>query len=48
MNFQVQMVDINNNLIDPVFGGIVYISITMTLIRLKKYDNDYVKMADNR
>jgi hypothetical protein len=48
MNFQVQMVDINNNLIDPAFGGIVYISITMTLIRLKKYDNDYVKMADNR
>jgi hypothetical protein len=49
MNFQVQMVDTNNSLIDPVFGGIVYISITMTLIRLNKYRHqDSVKMADNR
>ena len=54
MNFQVQMLNTANQLVDPVFpvgGGAntgVFFSLTMTLIRLKKYDNDYVKMADNR
>jgi len=56
MYFQLQMLDTANQLVDPVFpigvgGGTntgVFISLTMTLIRLKKYDNDYVKMADNR
>lgn len=48
MNFQVQMLNVNNQLVDPVLAGTVYLSITFTLIRLKKYDNDYVKLADNR
>jgi hypothetical protein len=48
MNFQVQMLNVQNQLVDPVFTGTVFISVTMTLIRLKKYDNDYVKLADNR
>lgn len=48
MNFQVQMLNVQNQLVDPVFAGTVFISVTMTLIRLKKYDNDYVKLADNR
>ena len=48
INFQVQMLNVNNQLVDPTFIGTVYIAITFTLIRLKKYDNDYVKLADNR
>ena len=48
MNFQVQMVNTQNQLVDPTFTGTVYLSITMTLIRLKNYNNDYVKLADNR
>ena len=56
LNFQVQMLNTANQLVDPTFpatnppnaAGTVYVSITMTLIRLKNYTNDYVKMANNR
>lgn len=48
LNFSVQMLNNTNQLVDPVFAGTVYVSVTMTLIRLKNYHNDYVKMADNR
>jgi len=48
LNFQVQMLNTANQLVDPVFAGTVWLSITMTLIRLKNYNNDYVKMASNR
>jgi hypothetical protein len=49
LNFNVQMLNTANQLVDPVFVGTVYISITMTLIRLNKYKHqDSVKMADNR
>ena len=56
LNFSVQMLNTSNQLVDPTFpatnppapAGTVYISITMTLIRLKNYNNDYVKMANNR
>jgi hypothetical protein len=35
---------------DPTFGAgaNVYISITFTLLRIKKYHNDQIKMASNR
>ena len=47
--FQTQMLNASNNLIDPDYGGAtVFISITLTLIRIKKYHNDNVKNADNR
>jgi hypothetical protein len=52
------MLNTANQLVDPTFlngaeppvaTGTVYISITMTLIRLNKYKHqDSVKMADNR
>lgn len=49
LTFQVQMLDVNNGLVDPEYGnGPVFISITLTLIRIKKYHNDNVKNADNR
>jgi hypothetical protein len=49
MNFQVQMLNTANQLVDPVFAGTVFISVTMTLIRLNKYKHqDSVKMADNK
>ena len=49
LNFQVQMLNTANQLVDPVFVGTVFISITFTLIRLNKYKHqDSVKMADNR
>lgn len=48
LNFQVQMLNNQNQLVDPVFVGTVYLSVTFTLIRLKNYNNDYVKMASNR
>jgi hypothetical protein len=55
LNFQVQMMNTSNQLVDPTFlngagdpAGTVFISITFTLIRLKNYNNDYVKMANNR
>jgi len=56
INFQVQQLNANNTLTDPVpnaggqvfGGGTTFISLTFTLIRLKQYHNDYVKMANNR
>jgi hypothetical protein len=49
LNFQVQMLNTANQLVDPVLAGTVWISITFTLIRLNKYKHqDSVKMADNR
>ena len=53
LNFQVQMLNTANQLVDPTFpatnppapAGTVWLSITFTLIRLKNYKNDYVKMA---
>jgi len=48
LNFQVQMLNNANQLVDPVFGGTAYISITFTLLRIKKYNNDQIKMASNR
>ena len=45
LNFQVQMLNTANQLVDPVFAGTVWLSVTFTLIRLKNYKNDYVKMA---
>jgi hypothetical protein len=49
LTFQVQMLNTANQLVDPVFAGTVFISITFTLIRLNKYKHqDSVKMADNR
>jgi hypothetical protein len=48
LNFQVQMLNNVNQLVDPVFGGTAYISITFTLLRIKKYNNDQIKMASNR
>lgn len=49
LNFQVQMLNTANQLVDPVFAGTVWISITFTMIRLNKYRHqDSVKMADNR
>ena len=47
MNFQVQMLNDSNQLVDPVLAGTCYISITMTLLRIKKYHNDIIKMANN-
>ena len=49
LNFSVQMLNTANQLVDPVLAGTVWVSITMTLIRLNKYKHqDSVKMADNR
>lgn len=49
LNFTIQMLNTANQLVDPVFAGTVFISITFTLIRLNKYRHqDSVKMADNR
>jgi hypothetical protein len=55
LNFSVQMLNTANQLVDPTFpaglvgpAGTVWLSITFTLIRLKNYNNDYVKMANNR
>jgi len=53
LNFSVQMLGIDasnrNIIVDPVFEGTVFISITMTLIRMNKYKHqDSVKMADNK
>jgi len=48
LNFQVQMLNTANQLVDPVFTGTAYISITFTLLRIKKYHNDQIKMASNR
>ena len=48
LNFYVQMVDVNNKLVDPAFPalGTAFISITMTLIRIKNYKHqDSVKMV---
>jgi hypothetical protein len=46
LNFQVQMLNTANQLVDPVLAGTVWISITFTLIRLNKYKHqDSVKMA---
>jgi hypothetical protein len=56
LNFQVQQLNPSNNAAgvgtfgDPTFGdgANVYISITFTLLRIKKYHNDQIKMASNR
>jgi hypothetical protein len=49
LNFSVQMLNTANQLVDPVLGGTVWVSITFTLIRMNKYKHqDSVKMADNR
>jgi hypothetical protein len=55
LNFQVQMLNTANQLVDPAFpftpptaATTVYISITFTLLRIKKYNNDQIKMASNR
>ena len=48
LNFQVQMLNNANQLVDPTFAGTAYISITFTLLRIKKYNNDQIKMASNR
>jgi hypothetical protein len=56
LNFSVQMLNTANQLVDPTFpftpptaATTVYISITMTLIRMNKYKHqDSVKMADNK
>ena len=47
LNFQVQMLNTSNALVDPVFDNAanVWISITFTLIRMKNYKNDYIKMV---
>ena len=46
MNFQVQMLNDANQLVDPVLAGTCYISITMTLLRIKKYHNDIIRMPN--
>jgi hypothetical protein len=50
LTFQTQMLNTDNTIIDANYGGgaTVYISITLTLIRIKKYHNDNIKNADNR
>ena len=50
LTFQTQMVNTSNNIVDADYGAgaTVFISITLTLIRVKKYHNDNVKNADNR